>query len=225
MTFSIAGCCQRTGRFGVAVSSSSPAVAARCAFVRAGAGAACSQSITDPRLGARLLDLLAQGKSADEAMAQVVNETELIQYRQLNVVDGYGGSTAFSGERVLGTYDIARAPYVATAGNLLKDRSIPVRMVAAFEEKPDSELEDRLLAAMKTALSLGGEEGPVHSAGMKIAGSVPWPETDLRVDWSDDPIHQLEALWRLWRPLKDDYVTRALDPASAPAYGVPGDAC
>ncbi len=146
-----------------------------------------------------------------------------IQYRQLSVVDGHGGSTAFSGERVLGTYDIARAPYVATAGNLLKDQTIPARMVAAFEEKPESDLEDRLLSAMKTALSLGGEEGPVHSAGLKIAGSVPWPETDLRVDWSDDPIHDLEKLWRLWRPLKDDYVTRALDPATAPTYGVPGD--
>lgn len=223
MTFSIVGYCQRTGRFGVAVSSSSPAVAARCAYVRAGVGAAASQNITDPRLGDRLLDLLAQGKSADEAMAQVVNETDLIQYRQLSVVDGHGGSTAFSGERVLGTYDIARAPFVATAGNLLEDPAIPARMVTAFEEKPEADLEDRLLSAMKTALALGGEEGPVHSAGIKIAGTVPWPETDLRVDWSDDPIHELETLWRLWRPLKIDYVARALDPASAPAYGVPGD--
>ncbi len=76
---------------------------------------------------------------------------------------------------------------------------------------------------MKAALALGGEVGPVHSAGLKVVGSVAWPETDLRVDWSNDPIHELEVLWRLWRPLKDDYVTRALDPASAPTYGVPGD--
>jgi uncharacterized Ntn-hydrolase superfamily protein len=223
MTFSIAGYCQRTGRFGISVSSSSPAVAARCAYVRAGIGAACSQNITDPRLGERLLDLLAQGESADEAMAQVVNETLQIQYRQLSVVDGHGGSTAFSGERVLGTYDIARASYVATAGNLLKDQTIPARMVAAFEEKPESDLEDRLLSAMKTARSLGGEEGPVHSAGLKIAGSVPWPETDLRVDWSDDPIAHLAALWRLWRPQAQDYVNRAINPTLAPTYGVPGD--
>lgn len=223
MTFSIAGHCERTGRFGVAVSSSSPAVGARCAFVRAGVGAACSQNITDPRLGDRLLDLLAQGRSADEAMAQVVNETDLIAYRQVSVVDGSGGSAAFSGEKVLGVYDMARGPHVATAGNLLKDRAIPTRMVEVFLEKPDADLEDRLLAAMKTALELGGEEGPVHSAGMKVVDRVPWPETDLRVDWSDQPIHDLEALWRLWRPLRNDYVTRALDPASAPAYGVPGD--
>lgn len=223
MTFSIAGFCERTGRFGVAVSSSSAAVGARCAFVRAGVGAACSQNITDPRLGERLLDLLAQGKSADEAMAQVVNETELIQYRQLSVVDNRGGSTSFSGERVLGANDIARAPSVAVAGNLLRDVRIPARMVASFEENPERDLEDRLLRAMKIALTLGGEEGPIYSAALKIAGSVEWPETDLRVDYSVSPIQQLEMLWRLWRPVKDDYLLRALDPASAPVYGVPGD--
>ncbi|OZA84449.1 MAG: fimbrial assembly protein FimA, partial [Azorhizobium sp. 39-67-5] len=47
MTFSIAARCARTGRFGVAISSSSPAVAARCAHVRAGVGAVCSQNVTD----------------------------------------------------------------------------------------------------------------------------------------------------------------------------------
>ena len=139
------------------------------------------------------------------------------------VSDSSGASAAFSGEKVLGVYDMARGPHVATAGNLLKDRAIPARMVERFLEKPEADLEDRLLAAMNAALALGGEEGPVHSAGMKVIDRVPWPETDLRVDWSNDPIHQLEVLWRLWRPLRSDYVTRALDPASAPAYGVPGD--
>jgi hypothetical protein len=45
VTYSIAGRCRRTGRFGVAVCSSSPAVAARCAHVRAGTGAVCSQNV------------------------------------------------------------------------------------------------------------------------------------------------------------------------------------
>lgn len=223
MTFSIAAGCPRTGRFGVAVSSSSPAVAARCAFVRAGVGAACSQNITDPRLGDRLLDLVEAGHSAEEALAIVTGETELIRFRQISVVDGRGGSAGFGGAQVLGINGVARAGYVVAAGNLLADATIPARMVEAFEARPDADLEDRLVAAMKAALALGGEAGPVHSAGLKIAGRAPWPETDLRVDWSNAPIEELERLWRLWRPLKDDYVTRALEPESAPAYGVPGD--
>ena len=44
MTFSIAARCPESGMFGVAVSSSSPAVAARCAYARAGAGIRSSDS-------------------------------------------------------------------------------------------------------------------------------------------------------------------------------------
>ncbi len=61
MTFSLVGRCADTGMLGVAVSSSSPAVAARCAHVRARVGAAASQNITDPRLGPELLDLMEAG--------------------------------------------------------------------------------------------------------------------------------------------------------------------
>jgi hypothetical protein len=32
-----------------------------------------------------------------------------------------------------------------------------------------------------------------------------------------------EWLWQAYRPQMNDYVTRALDPAAAPGYGVPGD--
>src|SRR5207342_3864514 len=72
VTFSLAGRCGASGRFGVIVTSSSPAVAARCAHARAGAGAAASQNVTDPSLGRLLLDLLASGLPAPEAMTQLV---------------------------------------------------------------------------------------------------------------------------------------------------------
>ena len=52
MTFSITARCERTGMFGISVSSSSICVAARCGtWVRAGVGAVATQNITDPRLG------------------------------------------------------------------------------------------------------------------------------------------------------------------------------
>lgn len=69
----------------------------------------------------------------------------------------------------------------------------------------------------------GGEAGPVHSAGLLVVDQVAWPVTDLRMDWSEDPLADLDSLWRLWQPQADDYVTRALDPRLAPAYGVPGN--
>ena len=148
MTFSLAGRCERTGAVGAVIASASMAVAARCVAVRAGVGAVCSQSTSDPRLREALLEAMAGGLAASDALATVVGRTPDIAYRQLAIVD-----------------------------------------------------------------AAGGEVSPVRSAGMVIAESVPWPVTDLRVDWHDDPVGQLAALWQLWQPQAESYLQRALRPA------------
>ena len=80
------------------------------------------------------------------------------------------------------------------------------------------------MLALKAGLDVGGEEGSVHSAGIKVAHEHPWPLVDLRVDWADeDPINQLIDLWRDYEGQMIDYNTRAIDPRSAPSYGVAGD--
>jgi uncharacterized Ntn-hydrolase superfamily protein len=223
MTLSIAGRCAQTGQFGVAISSSSPAVAARCAWARAGVGAACTQNITDPRLGTVLLDKMAEGDSALAAMKAVTAKEPLIAWRQLTAIDRDSVTAVWSGERTLGTYATAQGPNCVAAGNLLADSHVPLEMVGSFAGLPDTDLGDRLVAALAAGLSAGGEAGPVHSAGLIIVRDVPWPVTDLRVDWSEDPIGELTALWRLWRPQAEAYRLRALDPDAAPSYGVPGD--
>jgi uncharacterized Ntn-hydrolase superfamily protein len=223
VTLSIAGHCPRTGQFGVAISSSSPAVAARCAWTRAGVGAACTQNITDPRLGRVLLDSMAAGHSASEAITAVINTEPLIAWRQLTAIDEHGNSATWSGEHTLGVHATAEGPGCVAAGNLLADSNVPAAMVDAFASLLEQELGGRLLAALAAGLRAGGESGPVHSAGLVIVSDLSWPETDLRVDWSDDPVEELNALWRLWRPQVEAYRLRALDPAASPGYGVPGD--
>jgi len=223
MTFSVAARCAVTGMLGVAVSSSSPAVAARCAHVRAKAGAVCSQNITDPRLGPLALSLMEKGEGADQALAKILSSEPNLDYRQLVLVDARGGAAVHSGKRTLGTHGAKVGRDVAAAGNLLKDAEIPVHMVAAFEGS-SGHLADRLISAMRAAVAAGGEMGPVHSAGLLIAHEVAWPIIDLRVDWTDnDPIEELANLWTVYKPQVDAYVTRALDPGEAPTFGVPGD--
>jgi uncharacterized Ntn-hydrolase superfamily protein len=223
MTLSIAGFAANTGDFGIAITSSSPAVAARCAWARAGVGAACTQNITDPRLGPSLLDFMAAGASARQAMAAVIEEEPQIEWRQLTAIDHNGETAAWSGEETLGVYATSEGAGCVAAGNLLADERVPAAMVAAFVDRAEEALGSRLLAALAAGLAAGGEAGPVHSAGLIIVSDVPWPTTDLRVDWSQEPIAELEALWRLWQPQAEAYRTRALDPAAAPSYGVPGD--
>jgi uncharacterized Ntn-hydrolase superfamily protein len=223
MTLSLTARCARTGQFGIAISSSSPAVAARCAWARAKIGAACTQNITDPRLGTVLLDRMAAGESAAEAMAAVVTSEPLIAWRQLSAIDTEGRTASWSGEGTLGTHATAEGADCVAAANLLADERVPLEMAAAFAARPDDDLGTRLVAALASGLAAGGEAGPVHSAGLLIVDDVPWPVTDLRVDWSDDPVGDLSSLWRLWRPQAAAYRQRALDPAASPSYGVPGD--
>ena len=133
MTFSIAARCVDTGMFGIAVSSSSPAVAARCAHARAGVGAFGTQNITDPRLGPQGLDLMAKGASAEQAIATLKQSAPHIAFRQLIAVDANGKAAAHSGDHTLGTHATAQALNVVAAGNLLRDEEIPAKMVAAFQ--------------------------------------------------------------------------------------------
>lgn len=212
-----------SGALGSVVCSSSPAVAARCVHLRDGVGAVNSQNVTDPRLGARLLDALASGASATDALDSVLDGSVSLDYRQLLVLDDAGRVAIHSGPRALGTFSDAAGDGVAAGGNMLASADVPARMVAAFEAS-SGELEERLLAALEAGRDAGGEAGPVHSAGLSVVRDAGWRVTDLRVDWTEaDPITELATLLELWMPQRDDYVTRALDPSAAPSYGVPGD--
>ncbi len=224
MTFSIIARCEDTGMFGLAVASSSPAVAARCAFAKADVGAVSTQNITDPSLGMLGLDLMQAGKNAQEALDEIVSSAKHIQYRQLSAIDKSGNTACFSGEHTLGIHATHNEYNVACAGNLLSGTHIPKAMVGAFLSNTGY-LADRLLSAMKAAVDAGGEEGPIHSAGMLLVDKVSWPIANLRIDWHEegDPIGELEKLWKIYEPQLDAYVTRALDPSDAPSYGVPGD--
>jgi uncharacterized Ntn-hydrolase superfamily protein len=221
VTFSIAA--RDGGRFGMAVSSSSPAVAARCLHLRPGVGAAASQNVTDPRLGPLLLDRLAEHGDATRAVAEAAEAAAPhAAYRQLTAVGATGAPAWFSGQKALGTYAAAAGEHAVAAGNMLAGEHVLQAMVDAFHSAA-GELEERLLTALRAAVEAGGEEGPVHSAGLAVVADVDWRVTDLRVDWADDPVDRLGEALEIWLPQRDDYVGRGLDPAAAPSYGVPGD--
>ncbi len=223
MTFSLVARCDETGMFGVAISSSSPAVAARCAYARAGVGAVASQNVTDPTLGPMALDLMERGMGAAEAVDEVRRRGRFIDYRQVLAVDGQGRTAIHSGPNSLGIWTQAEGPNVASGGNLLANDGVPQAIVDGFLAA-SGHLGDRLIAAMRAGLSAGGEAGPVHSAGMMLVDKVPWPVADLRCDWTEDcPIEAVATAWDIYKPQLDAYVQRALDPRAAPSYGVPGD--
>ena len=223
MTFSIVARCADTGQLGIAISSSSIAVGARCPWVRPGVGAVASQNITLPALGAQTLDFLDQGMTSSEALIATLAKQEHSEFRQVTVIDHKGRTAHFSGAQTLGIHHAVSGEQCVAAGNMLANPDVIEAMVRTFENTP-GHLTDRLLAAMHAGQANGGEAGPVHSAALVVVDDLLWPIVNLRVDWADhDPIGALDQLWQAYRGQMQDYIDRAINPHLAPGYAVPGD--
>lgn len=224
MTFSIIGRCERTGMFGVAITTSSICVGARCPHARAKVGAVATQNVTDPNLGPLILDQLEAGDDARSALANVMSGREHLDYRQLTVIDAKGNTATHTGNNILGTNAVAVGENCVAAGNLLSDIKVSQAMADGFAAHGDQHLAERLLRAIEAGVAAGGEMGPTHSACLIVADELPFPLVDLRVDWSDnEPIAELRKIWELYEPQMQDYVNRAINPSAAPSYGVAGD--
>lgn len=221
MTFSILGR-DESGAIGMAVTSSSPCVAARCLHLRGQVGGAASQNITDPRFGDWLLARLGEGSTAEAALDALREHDATMDYRQVAVLGRTGIPAMHSGSRTLGVHHARSSSDAVAAGNLLSRVEVVDAVLDAFVEST-GELERRLLIALEAGEAAGGEAGDIHSAGLAVVRSAGWRETDLRVDWSDQPLVDLGELLEVWLPQRDDYVTRGIEPSTAPAYGVPGD--
>lgn len=224
MTFSIVGHCSQTGMLGVAITTSSICAGARCPHARAGVGAVSTQNITDPALAPALLDRLESGMRPAQALGDLLQNEEHQEYRQLLVVDINGNSACHTGDRILGIHAESRGIHCYAAGNLLSNDAVPQAMTSLYEGLSDIHLGERLIRSLEAGLDKGGEMGDVHSAALLVVDKQPFPLIDLRVDWADtEAVPQLRFLWHAYQPQMQDYLTRALNPADAPSYGVPGD--
>jgi uncharacterized Ntn-hydrolase superfamily protein len=166
---------------------------------------------------------MAQGLSATEAVEKVRAQGKFIEYRQVLAIDKDGTTAIHSGPNSLGIWTQAEGANVVSAGNMLANESVPQAVVDGFLNT-SGHLGDRLIAAMQAGLAMGGEAGPLHSAGMLLVDKVAWPVAELRCDWTDAcPIENIATAWGIYKPQLGDYVQRALDPREAPSYGVPGN--
>ncbi|MFK2825752.1 DUF1028 domain-containing protein [Bacillus sp. B190/17] len=223
-TFSVAGRCEKTGALGAIVTSSSPAVGARCPWIKSNVGVILSQNVTDPRLADIGLATLEKGYDAEAAIRTMKAASDFPEYRQLAVVDARGGSSVFTGEKALGVHEDFHASNVACVGNLLSDPTIPRAMGRHFIEQQNLPLPERLISALELGFDMGGELDDEHSIALLVYHpDAPFAYVDLRVDYSDDPLNDLKKVWEIYGPQAKDYKTRAIEPELAPSYGVKGD--
>lgn len=218
MTYSIAGRCEKTGAVGAAITTSSIAVTSRCVWVSPNNGVVLSQNVTDPRLGQLGLTLLEQGFGAAAVVRQLQQARPHAEWRQLAALDTDGYSHFASGEKALGIHAGQSGENCIAIGNLLANENVPAEMVNSFTSNTTKSLPERLLDALKAGLDAGGETADERSAGLIVFGLDDWPMVDLRVDWDEDPINRLIAIWKEYEPQMSDYILRAKNPDAAPDF-------
>jgi uncharacterized Ntn-hydrolase superfamily protein len=195
-TYSIVARDPRTGELGVAVQSHWFAVGPIVPWVRAGVGAAATQSIAEPAYGPRALDAMAGGARAREALDGLVDDDELARFRQVAVVDAHGNAAAFTGEGCIAYAGHQEGHGFSAQANMMASPEVWPAMAHAFEAAAGP-LARRLLAALHAAESRGGDARGRQSCALVVAPArgEPWQRTvDLRVDDHPEPLAELDRL-------------------------------
>lgn len=217
MTYSIIARCPDTGAFGGAVGTSALAVGSRCLRVLHGRGAFLSQHRTDPRLGDRGIAVLADGASAEEAMARVTAGEPGIEWRQLAALDAAGRAAVHHGRRLYSIHTHSIGPGCVAIGNILAGDRITDAMAAAFEAAAGAALEERLLRALEAGRDAGGEIlEPLRSAALRVTAPHGIDRCDLRVDMAQEAVAALRALLAAYGDQERILRRVALEPDAVP---------
>lgn len=200
MTFSIVAFDQRTGEFGVATATGGPAVGALVPHAAPGSGAIATQGhTTNPFFAIEGLQRLARGQTAPQALAEMVSADHEAHLRQCIVIDAHGQTAHHCGTGLGAETGVYEGHGFAVAGNLLASLDVIEAMRATFEQQADLALADRLLDALKSGQRAGGDRRGTRSAALKVFGQRTYAETDIRADWSDHPLTDLERVLKATR--------------------------
>jgi uncharacterized Ntn-hydrolase superfamily protein len=198
-TFSIVGFDPETDTWGVAVQSKFLAVGAIVPWARAGVGAVATQAMANFNYGPRGLELMSQGKTAQETVEALISSDDDREHRQLGVVDAAGRAATFTGSECFEWAGGVEGEHYAAQGNILVGRETVEAMARTFEGTSGG-LAGRLLAALDAGLGAGGDSRGKQSAALLVVregggyGGDNDHVVDLRVDDHPEPIRELIRL-------------------------------
>jgi uncharacterized Ntn-hydrolase superfamily protein len=216
-TFSLIGRCERTGMFGIAISTSEMAVGSRCIHVGPGVGAIVTQASTNPRLGYLGLNLLRAGHSAPRVLEEIAASDQFVERRQLGCLDMTGLAAARTGSdnKPWAGHRVERN--VVVAANMVVGAGVADAMFDAFRKSADLPLWERLLLALEAGKAAGGQPNGEVSGGLYVVDREPYAMVDLRVDLHPEPVAELRRLADAYFPLVGYYNLRPNDPNVPPA--------
>lgn len=198
-TFSIVGFDPETDTWGVAVQSKFLAVGAIVPWARAGVGAVATQAMANFNYGSRGLELMSQGKTAQDTVEALISSDDEREHRQLGVVDATGRAASFTGSECFEWAGGVTGEHYAAQGNILVGRETVEAMARTFEGTSGG-LAGRLLAALDAGQGAGGDSRGKQSAALLVVregggyGGDNDHVVDLRVDDHPEPIRELIRL-------------------------------
>ena len=202
MTYSIVGYDPEEKEWGIAVQSKFLGVGSVVPFAKAGVGAVATQSYANTAYGPQALQLMEEGKTAEEALDIITKEDLDRPLRQVGLIDASGNPATFTGE---GCYDWAggqTGKHFAAQGNILVDKNTVKAMAETFESATGT-LAERLLQALDAGQEAGGDSRGMQSAALLIVkenggyGGFNDRYIDLRVDDHPSPIKELKRIYHL----------------------------
>jgi uncharacterized Ntn-hydrolase superfamily protein len=200
MTYSIVGYDPEEKEWGIAVQSKFLGVGSVVPFAKAGVGAVATQSYANTAYGPQALQLMEEGKTAEEAMDIITKDDPERHLRQVGLIDAWGHAATFTGE---GCYDWAggvTGKHFAAQGNILVDENTVKAMAETFESTTGS-LAERLLQALDAGQDAGGDSRGMQSAALLVVkenggyGGFNDRHIDLRVDDHSSPIKELKRIY------------------------------
>lgn len=203
-TYSIVALDPETGELGVAVQSHWFSVGALVGWARAGVGAVATQSLVDPSYGPLGLELMAAGKTADQALAALLQADASPAIRQVGMVDAAGGVATHTGANCIPEAGHRSGANYTVQANLMARDTVPDAMAEAFEAA-SGDLASRMLVALEAAEAAGGDiRGRQSAAILVVSGESTgrsWQDTvvELRVEDHPAPLEELSRLLQVHR--------------------------
>jgi uncharacterized Ntn-hydrolase superfamily protein len=185
------------GRFGVAIASRFFAVGALTVHTRRGVGALSTQALMNPLYGPRGMDLLAQGRTPREVIAEVTAADSGREQRQLHVLPAQGGPAAWTGSACIAWCGHRLGEDFSVAGNMLAGPQVVEATAEAFRATEGRDLAERLLAALAAGEAAGGDKRGKQAAALRIQGDEDYPQLDIRVDDHEEPVRELQRLYAM----------------------------
>lgn len=225
-TFSIVARDEKTGDLAVGVQSHWFSVGTSVSWAEAGVGAIATQSFTNKSFGIRGLQLLKAGKTAQEALDELLRTDEGREVRQVAIVDANGNVAVHTGAKCIDFAGHRKGKQYSVQANMMLTNTVPDALAAAFEKNSALPLPERVLTALEAAQAAGGDIRGRQSAVLLVvrgkATGAPWDDNhlvDLRVDDAEQPLAELARLLRTHRAYEHmnngDLATEKNDMATA----------